>query len=83
MKRMPEVILLSGTQCASEVYGGGQLRTLEVYILAAVWHVLTLCLAMWILVKHFRQLQPLSTGRTIVGDCFVVLIKSQVFYFAL
>lgn len=83
MKQMPEVVLLNGTQCVSEVYGGGQLRTLEVYILAAVWHVLTLCLALWISVKHFRQLQSSSTGRTIVGDCFVVLIKSQVFYFAL
>lgn len=77
-----KVTILNGTQCVSEVYGGNQLRTLEVYILATVWHVLTLCLAMWIVVKHFRQLQPSSIGQTIIGDCFIVLIKSQVFYFA-
>jgi hypothetical protein len=83
MQRMPEVVLLNGVQCASEVYGGGQLRTLEVYILATVWHVLTLCLTMWILVKRVRELQPPSTGQTFIGDCFMVLIKTQVFYFAL
>ncbi|KAG1780346.1 hypothetical protein EV702DRAFT_774622 [Suillus placidus] len=77
-----KVILLNGTQCVSEVDGGEQLRMLEVYTLATVWHVLTLCLAIWIFVKHFRELQPPSTGQTFIGDRFMVLIKTQVLYFA-
>ncbi|KAG2356181.1 hypothetical protein BDR07DRAFT_1423985 [Suillus spraguei] len=45
--------------------------------------ILTLCLASWIAVKHFRELRrhgP-SIGSTII-DCFTVLIKSHVIYFA-
>jgi hypothetical protein len=42
-----------------------------------VWEVLALCLAVWIVVKHFRRL---PTGWTI-EDCFTVLIKAHVFYF--
>ncbi|KAG1770987.1 hypothetical protein EDD22DRAFT_12179 [Suillus occidentalis] len=45
--------------------------------------VLALCLSVWIAVKHFRDLRSLgpSTG-SIIGDCFRVLIKSHVLYFA-
>ncbi|KAG2336661.1 hypothetical protein BDR05DRAFT_1005643 [Suillus weaverae] len=78
----PTKVILNGAQCVSEVDGGEQLRMLEVYTLATVWHVLTLCLAIWIFVKHFRELQPPSTGQTFIGDCFTVLIKTQVLYFA-
>ncbi|KAG2361991.1 hypothetical protein BDR07DRAFT_1407953 [Suillus spraguei] len=75
-------ILLDGTQCISEVDRGGQVSILALYILATVWHVLTLCLAIWIFVKHLRELQPPSTGKTFVGDCFMVLIRTQIVYFA-
>ncbi|KAG2341251.1 hypothetical protein BDR05DRAFT_965678 [Suillus weaverae] len=52
-------------------------------MLNTIWEVLALCLAVWIVVKHFRDLRRLgpSTGLTI-GDCFRVLIKSHVLYFA-
>ncbi|KAG1883683.1 hypothetical protein F4604DRAFT_1735922, partial [Suillus subluteus] len=46
-----------------------------------IWEIITLCLAVWIFVKHFRQLQRQSTGWT-VRDCFAVLIKTHVLYFA-
>ncbi|KAG2109077.1 hypothetical protein BD769DRAFT_1392590 [Suillus cothurnatus] len=48
-----------------------------------VWEVLALCLSVWVAVKHFRDLRQLGplTGSTI-GDCFKVLIKSHVLYFA-
>jgi hypothetical protein len=52
-------------------------------MLNTVWEVLALCLSVWIAVKHFRDLRrlDLSTG-SIIGDCFRVLIKSHVLYFA-
>lgn len=52
-----------------------------VWILATVWEVLALCLAVWITVKHIRELRQRST-RGIIGDCFKVLIQSHVSYFA-
>jgi preprotein translocase subunit SecG len=51
------------------------------WILGTVWEVLALCLAVWIAVKHFRELRQHST-RGILGDCFRVLIKTHVGYFA-
>ena len=52
-----------------------------IWILGAAWETLALCLAIWITVKHFRELRGPSTG-WIVRDCFAVLVKSHVFYFA-
>jgi len=51
------------------------------WILGTAWEVIALCLAIWIAVKHFKELQRPSTGWT-VGDCFTVLVKTHVFYFA-
>jgi hypothetical protein len=79
----PKVILLNGTQCISEVNEGEQLATLEGYTVATVWHILTLCLAVWIFAKHTRELQPSLTGQSLIGDCYMVLMKTQVFYFAI
>ncbi|KAG2357948.1 hypothetical protein BDR07DRAFT_1418911 [Suillus spraguei] len=50
----------------------------ETWILTVVWEVLVLCLAVWIAIRHFSGLQRRSAGR----DCFIVLIKTHVFYFA-
>jgi len=54
-----------------------------VWTLNTVWEVLTMCLSIWVVLKHFRDMRRFgpSTGSTI-GDCFRVLIKSHVFYFA-
>jgi hypothetical protein len=51
------------------------------WIFGATWEILALCLAVWIAVGHFRELQRASTGWA-VGDCFTVLIRTHVFYFA-
>ncbi|KAG2124379.1 hypothetical protein DEU56DRAFT_917067 [Suillus clintonianus] len=51
------------------------------FVTGFAWEVLALCLAVWIVIKHFRDLQRQSTGWT-VRDCFGVLIKTHVLYFA-
>ncbi|KAG2344296.1 hypothetical protein BDR05DRAFT_1018580 [Suillus weaverae] len=79
-----EELILSGTHtCVYEYDGNVQLLFAMIWMLNSVWEVLALCLSVWIAVKHFcdlRQLNP-STGSTI-GNCFRVLIKSHVLYFA-
>jgi len=79
-----EVLILSGTYTCNYGYEENvQPLVITVWVLNAVWEVPALCLAVWIAVKHFRDQRrfSLSTGSTI-GDCFRVLIKSHVFYFA-
>jgi len=51
------------------------------WILVTVWEVLALSLAVWIAVKHFRELRRHSTSG-IIGDCFTVLMQTHVSYFA-
>jgi len=50
------------------------------WILGAVWEALALVLAVWIAVKHFRELRRETTWA--FGDCFTILVKTHVFYFA-
>ncbi|KAG1774487.1 hypothetical protein EV702DRAFT_1269943, partial [Suillus placidus] len=79
-----EELILSGTYSCAYIYKADDLLLISMtWILTAIWEVLALCLSMWIAVKHFRDLRRLgpSTGSTI-GDCFRVLIKSHVVYFA-
>ncbi|KAG1784832.1 uncharacterized protein HD556DRAFT_1314742 [Suillus plorans] len=59
------------------------LLALMLWMLNTVWEVIALCLSLWIAVKHFHDLRRLGplTG-SIVGDCFRVLIRSHVLYFA-
>ncbi|KAG2036225.1 hypothetical protein BDR03DRAFT_960564 [Suillus americanus] len=73
-----EELVLSGTyQCN---YGGNSiLLSATTWILGTVWEALALYLAARVAIKHFRE--RLSTG-SIIEDCFTVLIKSHVFYFA-
>jgi len=71
-------VIVSGTyQCGESGYQ--PLLTAVTWMLGTVWEVLALCLAAWIAVKHFRELQP--TGWA-VGNCLTVLIKSHVLYFS-
>ncbi|KAG1774432.1 hypothetical protein EV702DRAFT_523485 [Suillus placidus] len=79
-----EELILSGTYLCNYGYEWDvQLLISMVWMLNTVWEVLALCLSVWIAVKHFRELRRLgpSTGSTI-EDCFRVLIKSHVLYFA-
>ncbi|KAG1809773.1 uncharacterized protein HD556DRAFT_1923 [Suillus plorans] len=73
-----EELVLSGIyQCD---YEGTSLPLSAItWILGTVWEVLALYLSVRIAMNHFRE--RLSTG-SIIEDCFTVLIKSHVFYFA-
>ncbi|KAG1760817.1 hypothetical protein EDD22DRAFT_988384 [Suillus occidentalis] len=80
----PEELIFSGIRiCSYSSDGDAQLLCSMIWMLNTVWEVLALCLSVWIAVKHFRDLRRLgpSTGSTI-GDCFRVLMKSHVLYFA-
>jgi hypothetical protein len=80
----PEEVILSGIHmCGYDFEGDVQLLVSMVWMLNTVWEVLALCLSVWIAVKHFRDMRRLGplTGSTI-GDCFRVLMKSHVLYFA-
>ncbi|KAG2138189.1 hypothetical protein BD769DRAFT_1384724 [Suillus cothurnatus] len=72
-----EEYVLSGTyQCMTSSVGISPFLPTMTWILGTVWEVLILCLAVWIAVKHFRELRQHSTSG-IVGDCFAVLMKSH------
>ncbi|KAG2124161.1 hypothetical protein BD769DRAFT_1388957 [Suillus cothurnatus] len=69
--------ILAGTyQCMINYAGDFILMSSMLSILGIVWEVLTLCLAVWIAVKHFRELRQHSTSG-IIGDCFTVLMKTH------
>ncbi|KAG2737350.1 hypothetical protein P692DRAFT_20761982, partial [Suillus brevipes Sb2] len=77
-------LILSGTHACAYIYKADDLLLISMtWMLTTIWEVLALCLSVWIAVKHFRDLRRLgtSTGSTI-GDCFRVLLKSHVVYFA-
>ncbi|KAG1795303.1 uncharacterized protein HD556DRAFT_377275 [Suillus plorans] len=77
-----EELILSGTYQCQMKYAEHVIFLLSIcWILATVWEVLTLSLAVWIAVKHFRELRQHSAGG-IIGDCFTVLMKTHVVYFA-
>ncbi|KAG2341776.1 hypothetical protein BDR05DRAFT_1001351 [Suillus weaverae] len=77
-----EELILSGThECTIAYAGDTLLLSIIAWILCTAWEVLALCLAVWIASKHFRELRRHSAGR-VIGDCFLVLMKSHVLYFA-
>jgi len=79
---MSEEYILSGAHmCIMEFQGDVVLWTDLTWVLTTAWEILALCLAVWIAVKHFRELQGPSTRWTI-RDTFTVLVKTHVFYFA-
>ncbi|KAG2353541.1 hypothetical protein BDR07DRAFT_700412 [Suillus spraguei] len=77
-----EELILSGTYlCLIDATGYVERLNFITWILATVWEVLILCLAVWIAVKHFRELRR-ESARGIIGDCFTVLMKTHMLYFA-
>ncbi|KAG2119924.1 uncharacterized protein F5147DRAFT_832516 [Suillus discolor] len=78
-----EELILSGTHMCYSAVDSEQLLISIVWMLNSIWEFLTLCLAVWIVVKQFRDLRRLNspTG-SIIGGCFRVLIQSHVLYFA-
>ncbi|KAG1834298.1 hypothetical protein DFJ58DRAFT_219122 [Suillus subalutaceus] len=82
MHHSGEEYVLSGTyQCMIDYGGDSGFLGSMTWILDTVWEVVALCLAVWIAVKHFCELRQHST-RGIIGDCFTVLMKTHVSYFA-
>ncbi|KAG2111887.1 hypothetical protein BD769DRAFT_1690187 [Suillus cothurnatus] len=77
-----EEFVLSGTyQCTINYAGDSTFLASVTWVLGTVWEVLTLCLAVWIAVKHFRDVRRHST-RGMIGDCFTVLVQTHVSFFA-
>lgn len=77
-----EVLVLSGTyQCIVTFEEEDVLMASMTSMLTTAWEVLILCLAVWIAIKHFRDMQRPSKG-WIFGDLFTALLKSHVVYFA-
>ncbi|KIK34731.1 hypothetical protein CY34DRAFT_812718 [Suillus luteus UH-Slu-Lm8-n1] len=78
-------LILSGTyQCTAYYKGNNLILNSLTWILPTVWEVLTLCLAVWSAVQHFRELHKPSTG-WFIKDCstaLMILMKTHVVYFA-
>jgi hypothetical protein len=84
MQSTGDEVILSGTyQCWFLTPENILSQIRRTWILFFVWEVLALCYTVWTAVKHFRNLpqRQTSTGR-IVGDCFAMLIKTHILYFA-
>jgi phosphotransferase system glucose/maltose/N-acetylglucosamine-specific IIC component len=81
-EQIPEEVIISCTyQCIDDYEGNFLLLDFITWLLGTVWEVLALFLAVRITVKHFRELRQHSAGG-IIGDCFTVLMKTHVVYFA-
>jgi hypothetical protein len=80
----PEEAILSGMHmCYYGFEGDVQFLFSITWMLNTAWEVLALCLSVCVAVKHFRDLRRLGPStRYTIGDCFRVLIKSHVLYFA-
>ncbi|KAG2107573.1 hypothetical protein BD769DRAFT_130332 [Suillus cothurnatus] len=82
MQTSGEEFVLSGTyQCAFNYAGDSIFLESATWVLGTVWEVIALCIAIWIAVKHFRELRRHSTSG-MIGDCFTVLTQTHVSYFA-
>ncbi|KAG1795302.1 uncharacterized protein HD556DRAFT_1526678 [Suillus plorans] len=77
-----EELILSGTyQCLIHDTERVLLLMSATWVLGTAWEVLALCLTVWIAAKHIRELRQHSAGG-IIEDCFTVLMKTHVVYFA-
>ncbi|KAG2032124.1 hypothetical protein BDR03DRAFT_61654 [Suillus americanus] len=82
MQTSGEEFVLSGNYLCFIIYMGDSILMSSMgWILVTIWQVLALCLAVWIAVKHFRELRRYSTS-SVIWDCFTVLMQTHVAYFA-
>ncbi|KAG2369039.1 hypothetical protein BDR07DRAFT_1389394 [Suillus spraguei] len=78
-----ELILFGIHMCRDAFEGDAEPLAIAIWTLNTVWEILALCLSVWIAVKHFLDLRRFNaSGRSAMGDCFKVLVKSHVLYFA-
>ncbi|KAG2035162.1 hypothetical protein BDR03DRAFT_544704 [Suillus americanus] len=75
-----ENILSGEQQCSENMSTEDKRLNAETAVPTTVWEILALCLAIWIAIKHFRELQKSPIGANI-RDCFTVLMKSHMLYF--
>lgn len=75
-----ELVFAGNHQCFRQ--GEVRVMTTIAWVLATMWEVLALCLAVWITVKHLRELRRPSRGRRTISNWFTALIKTHVLYFA-
>ncbi|KAG1798175.1 uncharacterized protein HD556DRAFT_223898 [Suillus plorans] len=76
-----ELILFGTYQCTVSYEGDVQILKSMPWVLTTAWEILALCLAGWIAVHHFSDLQRHSAGG-IIGDFITVLMKTHVAYFS-
>jgi hypothetical protein len=82
MRQISEELIISGMYlCINSIEGNSGPLSGMAWILGTAWAILVLCLAVRIAIKHFRELQQASTGWAI-WDCFTILLKTHVLYFA-
>jgi len=74
-----EVLLSGAYQCTDNAQHLNLIA--DTWILNTAWEALVLFLAVWISIKHFLELRR-SLARSRIGDCFTVLIKTHLLYFA-
>jgi hypothetical protein len=75
-----EFVLSGSHMCVYDSGGSGSFLVNVTWILGTVWEVLVLCLAGWIAVKHFRELQRTSTEWA--SNFYAILLKTHLLYFA-
>ncbi|KAG2124231.1 hypothetical protein DEU56DRAFT_917104 [Suillus clintonianus] len=75
-----EAVLSGFHMCIFELDASANDLNDDMLIPTATWEILVFFLAVWIVIKHFRELRQLHRGSTI-GDCFTVLIQSHAWYF--
>lgn len=77
-----EEYILSGTYECATTYGDNTILLNSItWMFGTAWEVLVLFLAVWVAIKHFRELRQHSAGG-IIGDCFTALMKSHAIYFS-
>lgn len=76
-----ELVLFGTYQCSVSYDGDVQVLKSMPWILTTAWEILALCLAGWIAIHHFRDLQRHSAGG-IIGDFVTVLMKTHAAYFS-
>ena len=73
-----ELVVSGAHLCSYQVSDKDLFLSQMTWALFTAWEILALCLAIWIAIKHFREV---STG-WVIGSCFTILIETHVFYFA-
>jgi len=75
-----EKILSGNRQCFENMSAEDTRLNAETTVPTTVWEILALCLAVWIVIKHFCELKKSQTG-TNIRECLMVLMRGHMLYF--